>query len=83
MTYFWKPARGVPSQGDYRFGHISREYRHGAWTGAKTLAQRLIEIIATAKHRRLLRELELRGIKYDQSTNSWINHSGHSRLRSK
>ena len=63
--------------GCYRFGHSDVNYRHGrsALNRIKGYLKTLIEAIANAKLRRMRRELELRGIRLDQSDEVWIASS--------
>ena len=64
------------SADDYRFG---RSQRRRARVHARKALRRLsgyfrtmIEAIASAKVRRMERELELRGIRLDRSNNDWV-----------
>ena len=64
------------SAGGYRFGR-TRTTRaavraHGALGRLKGTFKRMIEAIADAKLRRMQRELELRGIRYDRSNDEWV-----------
>jgi len=66
----------------YRFG--SAATRHGRGRAAlnrmNSYLTRLIERIADAKMRRMLRELELRGIHYDQENEAWDTGSQRPRI---
>ena len=42
----------------------------------------MIEAVANAKLRRMARELELRGIRYDQPNDSWVTHKSQPPERS-
>ena len=60
---------------DYRFGRVHRKrLRVRARTALRRVngyLQTMIEPIADSKLRRMQRELELRGIRYDQPDGSW------------
>jgi len=60
----------------YRFGHdVKRSHSHPALNRVNGYVKSLIEAIANAKLRRMRRELELRGIRLDQSDEAWIASS--------
>ena len=63
--------------GCYRIGHSGVKYGHGrsAVNRVNGYLKTLIEAIANAKLRRMQRELELRGIRLDQSDDVWIASS--------
>jgi hypothetical protein len=69
--------RNVP--GGYRFGRTqAKRIRVRARTALRRFNgyfKAMIEAIANSKLRRMQRELELRGIRYDQSNNSWARKS--------
>jgi hypothetical protein len=61
---------------DYRFGR-TRDKRvsvraRGALGRVNGLLKNMIEAIADSKMRRIERELELRGYRYDRSNNDWV-----------
>jgi GDP-D-mannose dehydratase len=62
--------------GDYRFGRTQgKRVRVRARTALRRVQgylKTMIEAIANAKLRRMARELELRGIRYDQPSDSWV-----------
>jgi hypothetical protein len=66
----------------YRFG--SAVIRHGRGRAALNRLNgyltRLIDRIADAKMRRMLRELELRGIHYDRDSEAWDTGSHRPRI---
>jgi hypothetical protein len=62
---------------DYRFGQT-----HGKRAGVRTrgalrrvsgFLKNMIEAIADSKMRRVERELELRGYRFDRSNNDWVS----------
>jgi hypothetical protein len=62
---------------DYRFGRnqdkrISVRTR-GALGRINGFLKNMIEAIADSKMRRIERELELRGYRYDRSSNGWVS----------
>jgi hypothetical protein len=63
--------------GCYRFGRSDVNYGHGrsALNRVNGYLKTLIEAITNAKLRRMWRELELRGIRLDQSDEAWIASS--------
>jgi len=72
--------------GDYRFG---RTQGKRVRVHARTVLRRvngyfktMIEAVANAKLRRMARELELRGIRYDQPNDSWVAHKSQPTERS-
>ena len=61
---------------DYRFGR-TREKRASlrgrrVWGRLNGFLKNMIEAIADSKLRRIERELELRGYRYDRSSNGWM-----------
>jgi len=79
-----KMAHSLTGDKKYRdstYGHAYRfASKSGKQTRAKTGLKRLtgflktmIEAIADSKMRRIERELELRGYRYDRSNNEWVS----------
>ena len=75
--------RDLPYLGDYGSDGAPSRYRFGRLQGnrvhARTALRRvsgyfkgMIEAIADAKLRRMERELELRGIRFDRTNDSWV-----------
>jgi|SRR5260370_36039912 len=69
------------SPNDYRFGRASgkrfRVQTRRALRRVNGFLKNMIEAIANSKVRRMQRELELRGIRFDRDTNDWVaRHSG-------
>ena len=63
------------SSGDYRFGrtHVKRGNRmRSALRRVNGCLKTMIEAIANSKVRRMRRELELRGIRFDPHGNNWV-----------
>jgi len=62
--------------GGYRFGRTQgkrvRVHMRTALRRVNGYLKTMIEAIANAKLRRMARELELRGIRYDQPNDSWV-----------
>ncbi len=60
--------------GGYRFGRMHGKHAHGrtAFSWINGYLKNLIEAVANAKVRRMQRELELRGIRYDPLNNRWM-----------
>jgi len=62
---------------DYRFGrtHDKRAgvRARGALGRVNGFLKNMIEAIADSKMRRIERELELRGYRYDRSDNGWVS----------
>jgi hypothetical protein len=62
--------------GDYRFarkhGKRVRVYARNALRRVNGYFRNLIEAISDAKVRRMERELELRGIRFDRANNDWV-----------
>ena len=62
---------------DYRFGrtHDKRvgARSRGALRRVNGFLRNMIEAIADSKMRRIERELELRGYRYDRSNNEWVS----------
>jgi hypothetical protein len=76
-------SRDLPYLDDYGPGDTLSRYRFGRLQGnrahARTALRRvsgyfkdMIEAIANAKLRRMERELELRGIRFDRVNDSWV-----------
>ena len=61
---------------DYRFGGTSgkraRVRARSAFSRVNGFLKNMIEAIANSKLRRMERELELRGIRFDRSSNNWV-----------
>jgi hypothetical protein len=75
-AYRWYLITRTDPPSDYRFG---RTHRKRLRVHARTALRRvngylknMIEAIADAKLRRMERELELRGIRYEQPKDSWV-----------
>jgi hypothetical protein len=72
--------------GGYRFGRTqAKRVRVHARTALKRVngyLKTMIEAIANAKLRRMMRELELRGIRYDRPSNNGAAHKSQSTERS-
>ena len=69
------PASRQDSSGDYRFArpHTKRGSRmRSALRRVNGYLKIMIEAIADSKVRRMRRELELRGIRFDPHENSWV-----------
>ncbi len=69
------------SSGDYRFARSQakrdRVRMRDALRRVNGFLKNMIEAIADSKVRRMQRELELRGIRFDRDTNDWVaRHSG-------
>jgi hypothetical protein len=75
--------RDLPGLDDYGSADAPNRYRFGRSQGnrvhARTALRRvsgyfkgMIEAIANAKLRRMERELELRGIRFDRANDSWV-----------
>jgi len=69
----------------YRFGSA-----HGKSGGARVALSRvhgylknMIEAVANSKFKRMQRELELRGIRYDRASDSWITRDSRPTERSR
>jgi len=72
--------------GDYRFGRTHgkrlRVHARRALRRVNGYFRNLIETIANSKVRRMERELELRGIRFDRANDSWVTRNpGPSRVR--
>ena len=72
--------------GDYRFGRTHgkrlRVHARRALRRVNGYFRNLIEAIANSKVRRMERELELRGIRFDRANDSWVTRNpGPSRVR--
>jgi hypothetical protein len=77
--------RDPPS--DYRFGRTHgkrvRVHARTALRRANGYLKNMIEAIANAKLRRMERELELRGIRYDRPNDSWETRKSRPAERSR
>lgn len=77
--------RDPPS--DYRFGRThEKRLRVHARTALRRVngyLQTMIEAIANSKLRRMERELELRGIRYDRRNDSWVPRESQPAARSR
>jgi hypothetical protein len=64
------------SPNDYRFGRTNgkrvRVHARRAFGRVNGFLKNMIEAIADSKLRRMQRELELRGIRFDRSSSSWV-----------
>ena len=67
------------SPGDYRFartqGKRVRVSTRSAFRRVNGYLKNMIEAIANAKLRRMERELELRGIRFDRPNNDWVTRN--------
>jgi hypothetical protein len=74
-----------PSPVGYRFGrgHLKGGPGRSALNRVSDWSKRLVAAIADAKLRRMQRELELRGIRFDQPDEAWIASSLRDRGRDK
>ena len=67
------------SAGGYRFGRIRgkrvRARARSALRRVNGYLKNMIEAIANAKLRRMERELELRGIRFDRINNDWVTRN--------
>ena len=63
------------SLGDYRFGRTQHVRARTALSRVNGYLRNMIEAIANAKVRRMERELELRGIRFDRSNDSCARES--------
>ena len=74
------------SASDYRFGRTQgKRVRVQARTALRRVNgyfKNMIEAIANAKLRRMERELELRGIRFDRPNNDWVVHNSQPTERS-
>jgi hypothetical protein len=72
--------------GGYRFGRSqakrARVHVRGALRRVSGYFKSVIEAIANSKLRRMERELELRGIRYDRPNNKWVAHKSQPAERS-
>ena len=61
----------------YRFGRTHGEHARGraAFKRVNGYLKTMIEVIANSKLRRMERELELRGIRYDRPSDSWVTRN--------
>jgi hypothetical protein len=83
--------RELPYLGDYgsadapsyRFGRLqgSRVHARTALRRVSGYFKGMIEAIADAKLRRMERELELRGIRFDRANDSWVTRNPRPALR--
>lgn len=68
---------GAGRNNSHRFGSV--QTRHGRGRAALNSVNRylksMIDKIADAKVRRMCRELELRGIRFDSETESWVSRT--------
>lgn len=64
------------SPNDYRFGRTSgkrlRVHARRAFGRVNGFLKHMIEAIANSKLRRMERELDLRGIRFDRSSGTWV-----------
>ena len=65
--------------GGYRFGRMRgkrvRAHVRSALRRVNGYLKNMIEAIANAKLRRMERELELRGIRFDRATDNWVTRN--------
>jgi len=64
---------------DYRFGR-NRDKRvsvraRGAWGRVNGFIENMLEAIADSKMRRIERELELLGYRYDRANHEWVSRN--------
>ena len=74
------------SSGEYRFArtHMKRSNRmRSALRRVNGYLKTMIEAIADSKVRRMRRDLELRGIRFDPQGNNWVVRNSGSRERSR
>jgi hypothetical protein len=75
------------SSGGYRFGRTQRKRAHGNAAAAlrrvNGYLKSMVEAIANAKLRRMERELELRGIRFDRSNENWETRQSRPAQRSR
>jgi hypothetical protein len=66
-------ARSYPP-GRYRFGRTAASHLRGraALNRVNGYLKNMIEAIANSKLRRMQRELELRGVRFDRSSDNWV-----------
>jgi len=73
-------ARSRPADG-YRFGRTpgkrARVHARNALRHVTGYFRTMIEAIANSKLRRMERELELRGIRFDRTSESWVTGKSH------
>ena len=78
-AYRWYLITRTDAPSDYRFGRVNRKrLRVHARTALRRVngyLQTMIEAIANSKLRRMERELELRGIRFDRSNNNWVTRN--------
>jgi hypothetical protein len=67
-------AGGDKYRGDYQFGRTRGNHARGraASNCVNGYLKAMIEAVANSKLRRMERELELRGIRYDRPNDSWV-----------
>ena len=60
--------------GRYRFGRTAARHHRGraALNRVNGYLKNMIEAIANSKLRRMQRELELRGVRFDRSSDHWV-----------
>ena len=67
------------SPSDYRFGRTQgkrvRVHARSALRRVNGYLKNMIEAIANSKLRRMERELELRGIRFDRPNNNWVTRN--------
>ena len=80
-----REGTSVQNAGGYRFGRPHRKHARGrtAFSWVNGYLKNLIEAIANAKVRRMQRELELRGIRYDPVNNRWVVRTSQPAERSR
>jgi hypothetical protein len=58
---------------DYRFARTHDKRARGALGRVNGFLKNMIQAIADSKMRRIERELELRGYRYDRPNNDWVS----------
>lgn len=74
------PTHAVARHDLFISGRVGSRSGHAAWNRVVDGLGRLIDGIADAKVRRMLRELELRGIYYDRANEAWDPGSRRRRI---
>jgi hypothetical protein len=73
------PITGSDAPNDYRFGRLHRKRIRApsrtALGRVNGFLRSMIEAIADSKIRRMERELELRGIRFDRSSGNWAGRT--------
>jgi hypothetical protein len=86
-AYRWYLVTRRDPPSDYRFGRThgkrARVHARTALRRVNGYLKNMIEAIANAKLRRMERELELRGIRYDRPNDSWETRKSRPAERSR